>query len=242
MLEAMTEPVIEAVPDLREVAAAPTLLGLVRRIGWRGFFDAVVPITLFAVLNSTVGIASAIAASTVWALGMGVYRLTRQGQSSVFIWVGLAYVLVRGVAGLTTHSKIVFFGPGVVQGGLIGVVFFVSLLFRRPAVGYIAPIIYPFEEFVRRHDAYRRAFTRLTLMWAVYLVAKALLDVWLLNTLSASAFVVVRSVIAWPMLIGLFVISLRYPRRVFRRVPELLPYVEAAEGRLPGKVAALADS
>lgn len=238
----MTEPVIEAVPDLREVAAAPTLLGLVRRIGWRGFFDAVVPITLFAVLNTTVGIAWAIGASTVWALGMGVYRLSRRGQSSVFIWVGLVYVLVRGIAGLTTHSKIVFFGPGVVQGGLIGVVFFVSLIFRRPAVGYIAPIVYPFEDFVRRHDAYRRAFTRLTWMWAIYLVAKALLDIWLLNNLSASAFVIVRSVIAWPMLVGLFVISLRYPRRVFRRVPELLPYVEAAEGRPPAQVAALADS
>ena len=38
------------------------------------------------------------------------------------------------------------------------------------------------------------------------------------------------------MLLVLFVVSLRYPRRVFRRVPELLPYVDAAESRGPSRV------
>jgi len=232
MLEGMTEPAIEAVPDLRDIAAAPTLLSVIRRIGWRGFFDAVVPIALFVTLNAAAGLAWAMGAATAWALGLGLYRLIHERRSSVFIWIGLVYVIIRGIAGISTHSKFVFFGPGVIQGGLIGIVFFISLLFRRPAVGYIAPIVYPFHDYIRRHDAYRRAFTRLTLVWAIYLVAKAVLDIWLLKTLSANTFVVVRSLIAWPFLLALFVISLRYPRQVFRREPDLLPYVEASEGKL----------
>ena len=45
------------------------------------------------------------------------------------------------------------------------------------------------------------------------------------------------SLVSWPMLLVLFVFSLRYPRRVFRREPDLVPYVDAAESRTPAPVA-----
>jgi len=220
-------------PSLDDAVAAPTLLSVIRRIGWRGFFDAVVPVALFVVLNVTSGIVAAMLAATSWAIAIGVWRMVHDRRTGVLVWLGLAYVLARGVAGMLTQSKVVFFGPGVAQTGLIGLVFLVSVFVRRPAVGYIAPIVYPFQDYVRRHPAYRRAFSHLTLIWAAYLLAKFALDVWLLKSLSASMFVVVRSIISWPLLLGLFVFSLRYPRRVFRREPDLVPYVEAAERPRP---------
>jgi intracellular septation protein A len=216
-------------PSFDDTVAAPTLLSVIRRIGWRGFFDAVVPVALFLVLNVAAGIVAAMLAATAWAIAIGVWRMVHERRTGVLIWIGLAYVLARGAAGVLTQSKVVFFGPGVAQTGLIGLVFLVSVILRRPAVGYIAPIIYPFQDYVRRHPAYRRAFSRLTLIWASYLLAKVALDVWLLTSLSASMFVLVRSIVSWPILLGLFVFSLRYPRRVFRREPDLVPYVEAAE-------------
>jgi len=224
-------------PSLDDAVAAPTLLSVIRRIGWRGFFDAVVPVALFVVLNVTSGIVAAMLAATSWAIAIGVWRMVHDRRTGVLVWLGLAYVLARGVAGMLTQSKVVFFGPGVAQTGLIGLVFLVSVFVRRPAVGYIAPIVYPFQDYVRRHPAYRRAFSHLTLIWAAYLLAKFALDVWLLKSLSASMFVVVRSIISWPLLLGLFVFSLRYPRRVFRREPDLVPYVEAAERPRPVPVA-----
>jgi len=224
-------------PSLDDAVAAPTLLSVIRRIGWRGFFDAVVPVALFVVLNVTSGIVAAMLAATSWAIAIGVWRMVHDRRTGVLVWLGLAYVLARGVAGMLTQSKVVFFGPGVAQTGLIGLVFLVSVIVRRPAVGYIVPIVYPFQDYVRRHPAYRRAFSHLTLIWAAYLLAKFALDVWLLKSLSASMFVVVRSIISWPLLLGLFVFSLRYPRRVFRREPDLVPYVEAAERPRPVPVA-----
>jgi intracellular septation protein A len=227
----MSVPQTSAPQSLDETVAAPTLLSVIRRIGWRGFFDAVVPVALFLVLNVAVGIVAAMLAATAWAIAIGIWRMVHDRRTGVLIWLGLAYVLARGAAGALTQSKVVFFGPGVAQTGLIGLVFLVSVFFRRPAVGYIAPIVYPFEDYVRQHPAYRRAFSHLTLIWASYLLAKVALDIWLLKTLSASMFVVVRSIVSWPILLGLFVFSLRYPRRVFRREPDLVPYVEAAERR-----------
>ena len=215
--------------DLGDTAPAPTLRSVARRIGWRGVVDAVVPVVLFVSLDAAAGLVWAMAAATAWAAGLATLRLLRRQRTGVLVWVALAYVLARGAAGMLTQSKVVFFGPGVAQTGLIGLLFIGSVLVRRPAVGYIAPIVYPFQDFVRAHPAYRRAMTHLTLMWAVYLLAHVVLDVWLLKSVSASAFLVIRSAVSWPMLIVLFVISLRYPRRVFRRVPELVPYVDAAE-------------
>ena len=217
--------------DLAETAPAPTLLGVVRRIGWRGVVDGVIPVLLFISVDAVAGLVWAMGLATAWAAGLAMLRLLRGQRTGIVVWVALAYVLARGIAGILTQSKVVFFGPGVAQTGLIGLVFLASVIARRPAVGYIAPVIYPFPVFVKSHPAYRRAMTHLTVMWAVYLLAHVVLDVWLLKTVSASAFLVIRSAISWPMLVVLFVISLRYPRRVFRRVPELEPYVEASESR-----------
>jgi len=218
-------------------APAPTLAGVARRVGWRGATEAVVPVLLFVTLDATAGLVDAMAAATAWAVGLAVWRMAHRDRPGIWLWVALGYVLVRGVAGMLTQSKVVFFGPGVAQGGLIGLVFVVSVIARRPAVGYIAPVIYPFEDYVRKHPAYRRAFTHLTLIWAAYLLAHLVLDVWLLKSVSASAFVVVRSLVSWPLLVLLFVFSLRYPRQVFRREPDLVPYVDAAESRVPPAVA-----
>jgi hypothetical protein len=202
-----------------------------RRIGWRGVVDGVVPVLLFVGVDAVAGLVWAMIAATGWAAGLATLRVVRRQRTGVVVWIALAYVLARGLAGILTQSKVVFFGPGVAQTGLIGLVFLVSVIARRPAVGYIAPIVYPFQDFVRAHPAYRRAMTHLTVMWAVYLLAHVGLDVWLLKSVSASAFLLIRSAVSWPMLLLLFVISLRYPRRVFRRVPELAPYVDAAESR-----------
>ena len=221
----MTEDEIEATPP------APTLRSVARRIGWRGVIDGVVPVLLFVSVDAAAGLVWAMAVATAWAAGLALLRLIRRQRTGIVVWIALAYVLVRGTAGILTQSKVVFFGPAVVQTGLIGLVFLASVIAGRPAVGYIAPIVYPFQNFVREHPAYRRAMTHLTLMWATYLLAHVVLDVWLLKSVSASAFLVIRSAISWPMLLVLFVISLRYPQRVFRRVPELVPYVEAAESR-----------
>jgi hypothetical protein len=218
--------------DLAQTPPAPTLVSVLRRIGWRGVIDGVVPVLLFVGVDAGAGLVWAMIAATGWAAGLAALRLVRRQRTGVVVWIALAYVLARGVAGILTQSKVVFFGPGVAQTGLIGLVFLVSVFARRPAVGYIAPIVYPFPDFVRAHPAYRRAMTHLTVMWAVYLLAHVVLDVWLLKSVSASAFLIIRSAVSWPMLLLLFVISLRYPRRVFRRVPELAPYVDAAEARV----------
>lgn len=54
----------------------------------------------------------------------------------------------------------------------------------------------------------------------------------LLATTSTNTYLLVRSLVAWPLGIGLFVYSLRYPRKAFAREPDLAERVATAEAKL----------
>ena len=207
----------------------PTLRSVARRIGPRGLSDALVPLLIFLGADAGGGLASAMAATTVWSLGVVIARRVRRRAVGPLLWVTAGLLLARGAAGILTRSDAVYFGPAIVQTLLVGVLFAASALARRPAVEVIARFLYPFTPAMRRHRAYRAVFTRLTWAWAIYLVFVAGFQMWLVGRASADTFVVVRSVVDWPVALALFAVSLRYPVRVFRREPELAPLVAAAE-------------
>lgn len=215
--------------EFDDLPPPPTLLSVLERFGRRFFLDAVVPVALFLVLDTVAGLVWAMGAGTVWAVALIVVR-RRAGQTAgALIWLSLAYVVARGTAGIITGSDAVYFGPGIATNFVVAGVFVVSVALRRPAVGYIAPIFYPFPDFLRRHDAYRRAFSRLTLLWAALETFTGAVQVILLAATSTNTYLIVRSVVSWPLSVALFIYSLRYPRQAFAREPELAPWVEAAE-------------
>ncbi len=214
-----------------ELPTPPTLHSVLRKHGRRFATDSVIPVVLFLVLNGTAGIVWAIAASTAWSATLIIVRRRRHETAGVLVWFSLGFVVLRGGAGLLTRSDAVYFGPGIVNTLLIAVAFAVSVGVRRPIVGMIAPIFYPFPEDVRTHPTYRRVFARLTLAWAALLASSGALQIWLLSTTSTNTYVVVRSAVTWPLSVTLFVISLRYPRRAFERDPELSVRLTATMAR-----------
>src|SRR5207248_2292802 len=143
----------------------PTLRSVARRFGRRGLVDAVAPLVIFLVGNQTLGLGWAMAGATAWAVGVMIVRRAKRQSIGLFLWVSLGFVLVRGAAGIASHSDAVYFGPGVVNNFVIGLVFVGSVIVRRPIVGMIAPVFYPFTDEVKAHPAYRRVFGRLTLAW-----------------------------------------------------------------------------
>ncbi|HVX18482.1 MAG TPA: VC0807 family protein [Acidimicrobiales bacterium] len=207
----------------------PTVRSVLERFGRKFVTDSIIPFALFLGLNSWVGLGWAMVAGTIWSIGLIVVRRRRGEAAGALVWISLCFVLVRGAAGLLTSSGTVYFGPGVATNFLVALAFVVSVLVRRPLVGYIALVFYPFPDEIRSHDAYRRAFSRLSLAWAALLVATGTAQGVALLTASTNQFLLVRSA-GWPFTAGLFVFSLGYPRRCFKRDPELGPWVLAAEG------------
>jgi intracellular septation protein A len=214
--------------DEEELPPLPTLAGIVRRFGRQFLFDVLAPLLAFVALNSTIGLAWAIAAATGWSVGLIGLRWRRGRTAGPLIWCSLGFALVRGAAGILTGSDEVYFGPAVATDFLIAAGFVGSVALGRPAVGRIATVFYPFPDDVRHHRAYRRAFGRLTLAWAALVATIGVVQVVLLATTSANTFVIVRALATWPLIVGLFVCSLRYPPRVFAREPDLAPRFAAA--------------
>jgi intracellular septation protein A len=220
--------------DLSQLPPPPTVVSVLQQFGRRFSTDAVVPVVLFLVLNTAAGLAWAMVASSVWAIVLIIVRRRAGKAAGPLVWFSLGYVLLRGTAGIVTGSDAVFFGPGIASNFVVAGLFVGSVIARRPAVGYIALIFYPFPPQVRNHDAYRRVFSRLSLAWAALETFTGALQVLLLATTTTNTYLVVRSVVAWPLSVALFVVSLRYPRRVFASEPDLAAWVEAAEaGRGP---------
>jgi intracellular septation protein A len=214
---------------LDDVPPPPNLRSVVRQFGPRALTDAVIPLVLFLALNSTAGVVSAIVAATLWSLALIALRRLRGQRVGVVVWIAAGYVALRGTAGALTQSSGVFFGPGVINNFIIGLAFLASVVAARPAVGAIARAFYPFQDYVRAHAAYRQVFSRLTLAWAAYLILGGGLQLWLLATQSTNTFLLARAAFSWPIALALFVFSLHYPRRAFARVPDLAPFIAAAE-------------
>jgi intracellular septation protein A len=224
----MGEPEIET-PASAAVVAPPTLASVLQQFGPRFATDAVVPVVLFLVCNTVLGLPYAFGAATGWAVLVILLRRRGGKKSGALAWASLVFVLLRGVAAIATKSDLVYFGPAVANNLLISLAFTGSVIIRRPIVGSIAPIFYPFTDELRAHPAYRRTFSRLTLLWAALQAASGTMQVVLLTTATTNTYLLVRSFVTWPLTLGLFVFSLRYPRKAFAREPDLQEMVAAAE-------------
>ncbi|HZT66210.1 MAG TPA: VC0807 family protein [Acidimicrobiales bacterium] len=209
----------------------PNLRSVAQQLGWRGATDGLVPLALFLVLNTAISIQAAMIGATAWTLAMMIFHRRSGRTVGGLLWFSAAFVVARGAAGVVTGSKYVYFGPGIANNVVIALVFLGSVVIRRPAVGYIARFIYPFTDAVISHPQYRRVMARLTLAWAAYELFSSGFQAWLLTTASANTLVWARAVVTWPLLVGLFAFSLRYPRRALGRDPELAPVVAAVEAK-----------
>ena len=104
--------------------------------GPRGMLDTGIPAVIFVVVNAASSLTPAIFA----ALGFGVllvaFRLARQQpiQQALagFIGIGIAaFVASR------THSAKGFFLPGILSQAALAIVAVVSLVIRKPYIGYV---------------------------------------------------------------------------------------------------------
>ena len=215
-----------------EPVAPPTLASVLRQFGRRMLIDALVPVALFLSINAAAGLPWAMAGASAWSAGLVIHRRRAGKAAGALVWFSLGYVLVRGAAGIITGSDAVYFGPGIANNFVIAGVFGASVLVRRPIIGMVAPLFYPFPDEVRRHPAYRRVFSRLTLAWAAFQLFTGVGQIVLLATTTTNTYLLVRSLVVWPLGIGLFVYSLRYPRKAFAREPDLAARAAAAEARL----------
>ncbi|HET7341426.1 MAG TPA: DUF3159 domain-containing protein, partial [Methylomirabilota bacterium] len=142
--------------------------------------DALGPVVVFYAGWKVIGLTAGVVAAT--ALALAAFAWERRGaRSGVGAAVGLSIALTQAAAGLVTGSAVAYFAPGVIANALYGLAFLVSIALGRPLAGVFAQESYPFPPQVRASATFRRVFSRVSLAWGVYLLARSALRLWSLS-------------------------------------------------------------
>jgi intracellular septation protein A len=192
-----------AAPDAHPTGH-PRLGAVLRRVGLSLFIACVVPACLFYVCFRVTDVWTAMLAALAWSYGAIAWRaLTRRRTSGLLVLTAVV-MTGRTVLAIATDSTYVYFLQPIISDGLVAGLFLASLATARPMVARLAGDFYPMDEELSLRPRLRRLFWCLTLLWGAVCLGKALVTLWLLQSLSLDTFVLVKTISA-PTLNGLTV-------------------------------------
>ena len=197
------------------VSVAALLLGT----GPRFARDALGPLAVFYIGWKLVGLKAGILGATVLALvAYGWER--RQARSGFAAAIGLSIAAIQAVAGLASGSPIAYFAPPVIANALYGLAFLVSIALGRPLAGVFARETYPFPPEVRVSATFRQVFSRISLVWGVYLLLRSAIRLLALSWRNVDLFILINIATGIPFTAALMTWSLWYGVRGFRQSEE----------------------
>jgi intracellular septation protein A len=209
----------EVLPDgdfrLPEVSTRTILLGS----GPRFARDAFGPMLVFYAGYKVSGLLAGIVASTI--ASFVAYRWERShDRPGLMARIGLALVLLQAAVGIISDSTVAYLAQPVLITGVYGLAFVGSAVFGRPLAGMFATEMYPFPDEVKSSVTFKRAFSRISLAWGLYLVLRSVVRIGTLTSGDVDAFIVVNMVTGIPFTAALMGWSVAYAVRFFRNSEE----------------------
>lgn len=206
--------------ERRQVSVRALLLGT----GPRFARDAIAPVAAFYLGWKLVGLPTGIAAATAATVAAYVWE-RRHARSGLGAAIGLSIALVQALVGLASGSAKWYFAPPVIANALYGLAFLVSIPIGRPLAGVFAGETFPFPPAVKASTTFRRAFSRVSLVWAVYLLSRSALRLAALAYLGVEVFIIVNVLTGIPLTAAIMAWSVWYGVRRFRQSDEWGPFL-----------------
>jgi hypothetical protein len=174
----------------------PTLL---KQLGgvW-GLVASVVPVVVFVAVNPLAGLQPAIWASLGVALALGVWRLVRREALQPAV-SGILGVAVCAFIAYRTGEARGFFLYGIWYSLVAGVALMVSVVARRPLVGVLWSVLNGSGYGWRTNRRARFAFDVATVVWAVVLLARFVVQRYLYDLQQTDLLGVARLVMGLPL-------------------------------------------
>lgn len=183
--------------------------------GVRGLVDSAVPGTVFVLTRLVTGdLGTAVVVAILSGVALAAVRL-RRGQGLQQVGGGFLGLLVAVLVARATGTGEGFFLPGIALTAAWGVVFAVSLLAGRPAVGLALPALDPAYATWRQSPALLRACRIATAFWAVtfFVRAAVALYVYRLDGDNDGLLLVVTNLVKWPLIAVAVVLTVVLVRR-----------------------------
>ncbi|MDH4116695.1 MAG: hypothetical protein OEW30_04775 [Acidimicrobiia bacterium] len=161
---------------------------------------SLLPTGVFLVFDNWFGLSVAMIAASVTTVAFILLRRRSGAGVGILLPVSLGFVTVKAIAGVMTGSSVVYFGAGVALSALAAVAIGTTAFTRHPAASYAMPLVTPYRHLTPDHPVYRRVSAHVTVAVAAAELAITAWEGWHLTVASASEFVVIRTLAAWPVM------------------------------------------
>ncbi len=171
--------------------------------------DALLPPLIFVLINSVSGLDLAVMVSLGLAVALAALRLVRK-QTWKYALAGLAGVsLASGLTYLTRNPAHYFIGP-VLSSALLLFLALASLLMGKPMAAWASHLSrgWPLAWYWRKDI--KPAYREVTLFWAVFILARLLIQFSLLQLGDVTRIAWVNVLLGWPVTLFVLVISYIY--------------------------------
>lgn len=192
-----------------------SVMGLLLGTGPRFARDAVGPVLGFYIAWKLGGLVAGVATATVISAAAYAWERTR-ARTGLGAAIGLSVALVQAVTGLASGSAAAYLAPPVIANALYGLVFLGSVVIGRPLAAVFAAETYPFPDEIKRTKTFRRVFSRISLAWAFYLLARSALRIAVLAHSTIDVYIIVNVLTGFPFTAALITWSVWYGVRSFR--------------------------
>ena len=185
----------EVVAELRELVSGRVAIA-----------DGILPPIVFVAFNALFGVPVAAATGIGTAAAITAWRLWR-GRPIRFALAGLLGTLIAALLALRSGAARDYFLPGIISGVVTTSVALISVLVRRPLVGWASWITRGWPSGWFWHPQVRPAYTRATLIWVGFFATRTFLQWRLFVDGEVEALGLVRVILGWPGLLALLVVT-----------------------------------
>lgn len=166
--------------------------------GVRGMVESSLPLLVFVVVNIATTLKPALWAAVGSAVLVALYRLIRRDSIRHAV-NGLLAVGIAAFIAARTGRAADFYIVNILRNTGGALLFGVSVLVRRPLVGYVWRFVAEIPPDWRERPALVRTFSLVSLVWAAMFAIRAAVQIplWIQN--NADALGVVSVVLGWPL-------------------------------------------
>lgn len=171
----------------------PHLGRVLTRVGASVLVAVIAPAALLWIALTFFNLTTAAIVALAWMSAAMLWRWATRRPASGLLLLALAVLVVRTAVALATNSAFLYFAQPVLADLVVALLFLGSLCRRRPIVARLAPDFYPMDATVAARPRVRALFRGLTLMWGLVVLLKAGITLTLLEILTTTDFVIVKS-------------------------------------------------
>jgi intracellular septation protein A len=194
----------------------PALGAIVRNGGKHLLESTLVPLVLFYVLLTAVGLDGGLIAALSWSVLAVIRRIVLRRPIPAVLILTTVLLIARTVLGMVTGSVFLYFLQPTLQNFLIAFVLLASLPFGRPFLAKLADDFCAFPATLHQHPRVAQFFRRVSLLWALVFVTNGAATFYLLARATVGDFLMVSTAGSYAV-IGLAAgVSLLWFRRALR--------------------------